>query len=54
MLAVEPYHLSVCEALCAACKSDKGQISLKTARKDFLLFARKKKNLKQIWVFFIF
>lgn len=38
MLAVEPYHLNFCDALYAACKSDKGQMSLKTALKDFLLF----------------
>lgn len=44
MLAVEPYHLSLCDALYAACESDKGRISLKTTLKDLLLFDTKKKT----------
>lgn len=42
MLAVGPYHLSLCDALYAACESDKGRISLKTTLKDLLLFDTQK------------
>lgn len=44
MLAVESYHLSLCYVSYGACKSDKGQISLKTELKDFLFFLRSERN----------
>lgn len=44
MFAVEPYQLSLCDALHAASQSDKGRVSLKTALKDFYPFWWKKKS----------
>lgn len=59
MFAVEPYQLSLCDALHAASQSDKGRVSLKTALKDFHPFGGKKKAQtikphKNNTVFFLF
>lgn len=43
-LAMESYHLSLFYVFYAACKSGKGQISLKTELKDFSSFSRSKSN----------